>query len=149
MNGPRWIKQWIADLAMLNDQFRNEDGSVDFSALGREEYQFRMALITQNFSKSQRAKDVFEKATITYEANVERGKKGGRPKAGEGALPLPTLPEAFDFANQHNLDSADTNEWYQWLIVECGGVGPDNKPIRNWKGSLTEYCKGKKNRRTA
>lgn len=80
MNGPHWIKQWIADLALLNDQFRNEDGSVDFSALGREEYQFRMALITRKFSNSERAKDIFEKAKAAYEVNVERGKKGGRPK---------------------------------------------------------------------
>ncbi len=80
MNGPHWIKQWIADLALLNDQFRNEDGSVDFSALGREEYQFRMALITRKFSNSERAKDIFEKAKAAYEVNVERGKKGGRPR---------------------------------------------------------------------
>ena len=80
MNGPHWIKQWIADLALLNDQFRNEDGSVDFSALGREEYQFRMALITRNFAKSERAKEIYEKAKVAYETNVERGKKGGREK---------------------------------------------------------------------
>ena len=80
MNGPHWIKQWIADLAMLNDQFRNDDGSVDFDALGREEYMFRMALITRNFSKSERALVVFEKAQASYETNVERGKKGGRPR---------------------------------------------------------------------
>lgn len=80
MNGPHWIKQWIADLALLNDQFRNEDGSVDFSALGREEYQFRMALITRNFAKSERAKEIYEKAKVAYETNVERGKKGGRPR---------------------------------------------------------------------
>ena len=80
MNGPHWIKQWIADLALLNEQFRNDDGSVDFSALGREEYQFRMALITRKFAKSERAKDVYDKAKIAYDANVENGKKGGRPR---------------------------------------------------------------------
>lgn len=80
MNGPHWIKQWIADLALLNEQFRNDDGSVDFSALGREEYQFRMALITRRFAKSERAKDVYDKAKIAYDANVENGKKGGRPR---------------------------------------------------------------------
>ena len=80
MSGPHWIKQWIADLALLNDQFRNEDGNIDFVALGREEYQFRMALITRRFSKSGRAKEIYEKAKIAYDTNVERGKKGGRPR---------------------------------------------------------------------
>lgn len=79
MNGPHWIKQWIADLALLNDQFRDENGSVDFSALGREEYLFRMALITQNFSKSERARDIYNIAKAAYNASVENGKKGGRP----------------------------------------------------------------------
>lgn len=80
MNGPHWIKQWIADLALLNEQFRDENGTVDFDALGREEFQFRMALITRNFKKSERAKVVFEQAAAAYQVNVERGKKGGRPR---------------------------------------------------------------------
>ena len=77
--GPHWIKQWIADLAALNDQFRDDNGVVDFEALGREEYQFRMALITRKFSKSYRAKETFAKAKAAYDASVENGKKGGRP----------------------------------------------------------------------
>ena len=80
MNGPHWIKQWIADLAVLNEQFRDDNGTVDFEALGREEFQFRTALITRNFSKSERAKVVFEQAAAAYQINVERGKKGGRPR---------------------------------------------------------------------
>jgi len=80
MNGPHWIKLWIAELALLNEQYRDDDGKVDFEALGREEYNFRIALITQKFGKSQRAKEVFEQAKIAYEANVQNGSKGGRPK---------------------------------------------------------------------
>ena len=80
MNGPRWIKQWIADLALLNEQFRNDDGSVDFEALGREEYMFRTALITQKLEKSDRARDIYMKAKAAYDASSENGKKGGRPK---------------------------------------------------------------------
>ena len=71
---------WIAELALLNEQYRDDDGKVDFEALGREEYNFRIALITQKFGKSQRAKEVFEQAKIAYEANVQNGSKGGRPK---------------------------------------------------------------------
>lgn len=77
--GPYWIKQWISDLALLNEQFRDDDGRVDFEALGREEFAFRTALITRKFGKSERAKEIFEKAKTLYETNSKRGSKGGRP----------------------------------------------------------------------
>ena len=80
MNGPRWIKQWISDMAALNEQFRNDDGLVDFDALGREEYNFRVALITKKFGKSERAMEIYRVAKIAYDSSVENGKKGGRPK---------------------------------------------------------------------
>lgn len=80
MNGPRWIKQWISDMAALNEQFRNDDGLVDFDALGREEYSFRVALITKKFGKSERAREIYRVAKIAYDSSVENGKKGGRPK---------------------------------------------------------------------
>lgn len=80
MNGPRWIKQWINNLAALNELFRDDDGKVDFEALGREEYQFRQALVTHKFAKSERAKEAYQQAMTAYSANVENGKKGGRPK---------------------------------------------------------------------
>lgn len=114
MNGPHWIKQWIADLAMLNDQFRNDDGSVDFDALGREEYMFRMALITRNFSKSERALVVFEKAQASYETNVERGKKGGRPRK-DTTADAPTREDGefkSDSGDAGNLESATSANLY-------------------------------------
>ena len=80
MKGPCWIKLWISELAMINEQYRDDDGKIDFAALGREEYNFRVALITQKFEKSERAREVFELAKAAYETNVERGSKGGRPK---------------------------------------------------------------------
>ena len=80
MTGPRWIKQWINNLAALNELFRDDDGKVDFEALGREEYQFRQALVTHKFAKSERAKEAYQQAMTAYSANVENGKKGGRPK---------------------------------------------------------------------
>ena len=80
MSGPRWIKLWISDLASLNEQFRNDDGLVDFDALGREEYSFRVALITKKFCKSERAREIYRVAKNAYDSSVENGKKGGRPK---------------------------------------------------------------------
>lgn len=90
MKGPYWVKQWITNLAMLNEQFRNEDGSVDFEALGREEYAFRTAIITRKFEKSPRAKEVFDEAMDTYRTNSERGKRGGLAKAAKNNGDAPT-----------------------------------------------------------
>lgn len=87
MKGPHWIKQWINELALLNEQFRDENGTVDFEALGRDEFKFRMALITGRLEKSERAKIAYEQAKAAYEASVENGKKGGRPRKTNGDAP--------------------------------------------------------------
>ena len=67
-------------MAMLNDQFRDDEGKIDFLALGKEEYQFRMALIQGRLEKSERAKDAYEEALGRYSAYVSNGFKGGRPR---------------------------------------------------------------------
>lgn len=66
-------------MAMLNDQFRDDEGKIDFLALGKEEYQYRMALIQGRLEKSERAKDAYEEALGRYSAYVSNGSKGGRP----------------------------------------------------------------------
>ena len=78
--GPKWVKAWISQMAMLNDQFRDDEGKIDFLALGKEEYQFRMALIQGRLEKSERAKDAYEEALGRYSAYVSNGSKGGRPR---------------------------------------------------------------------
>lgn len=67
-------------MAMLNDQFRDDEGKIDFLALGKEEYQFRMALIQGRLEKSERAKYAYEEALGRYSAYVSNGSKGGRPR---------------------------------------------------------------------
>lgn len=67
-------------MAMLNDQFRDDEGKIDFLALGKEEYQYRMALIQGRLEKSERAKDAYEEALGRYSAYVSNGFKGGRPR---------------------------------------------------------------------
>lgn len=99
MKGPCWIKLWISELAMINEQYRDDDGKIDFAALGREEYNFRVALITQKFEKSERAREVFELAKAAYETNVERGSKGGRPKKNK----------RIAVASNSNADDESTN----------------------------------------
>lgn len=113
MNGPRWIKQWIADLALLNEQFRNDDGNVDFEALGREEYMFRTALITQKLDKSDRARDIYMKAKAAYDASSENGKKGGRPKKnlsadGDTREDSQDVPDCDNAATLESSTSAET-----------------------------------------
>ena len=77
---PKWVKVWINNLSELTDQFRNDDGTVDFEALGREEYLYRMALSTKNFEKSARAKMAWDAAVRDHDIRSENGKKGGRPR---------------------------------------------------------------------
>lgn len=69
-DGPYWVKAWIADLSQLTDHFRDDDGKVDFESLGREEYQFRMALARRDFSISERAKKVWEEALGPYKQRI-------------------------------------------------------------------------------
>lgn len=67
-------------MAMLNDQFRDDEGKIDFLALGKEEYQFRMALIQGRLEKSERAKEAYDEALGRYSAYVSNGSNGGRPR---------------------------------------------------------------------
>lgn len=85
-------------MAMLNDQFRDDDGKIDFAALGREEYAYRMALIQGRLAKSARAREAYAEASARYSANVANGSKGGRPRkqiptsvrvSGSGDAPVP------------------------------------------------------------
>lgn len=78
--GPKWVKAWISQMAMLNDQFRDDEGKIDFLALGKEEYQYRMAIIQGRLEKSERAKDAYDEALGRYSAYVSNGFKGGRPR---------------------------------------------------------------------
>lgn len=80
--GPYWTRNWIEKMWRFTaENFVNFDtGDVDFEALGREEYEFRKALFYRNFKHSERAKEAFVESEDLYKVNVERGKKGGRPK---------------------------------------------------------------------
>lgn len=175
--GPHWIKQWINNLAVLNEKFRDEDGKVDFEALGREEYQFRMALITKNWSKSERARETYMETKSSYDKWVENGKMGGRPpknsqegneeekKRGEADslrgvschsastrnFPMPAdRQKVIDFAIAEGLDVDDACECWYVTVNERDGLTGDGKKIANWKAYVRKWCVTRKdNRRSA
>jgi hypothetical protein len=80
--GPYWTQNWIEAMWRFTaERFVDFDtGTVDFEALGREEYEFRKALFFRNFKNSPRAREAFEAAADDYCKKVDNGKHGGRPK---------------------------------------------------------------------
>lgn len=177
--GPHWIKQWINNLAVLNEQFRDDEGRVDFEALGREEYLFRMALITQNWSKSERARDTFERTKASYDKWVENGKQGGRPPKnsgkpevlvnqtragadsvlrGGGSHSAPARTSGRKFRNKEEfmqwaidkgLDASDASDCWE-ATEERGGKDGDGKAVKNMEAFAMQWCKtSAQNRRSA
>ena len=109
----RWVKIWIDPMAALTERFRKEDGSIDFEALGREEYEFRHALIVGDFAKSARAKEAADQAAKDFKYHSENGKKGGRPAKNLSAdattrEDVVNVPDGSDVANLESSTSADT-----------------------------------------
>ena len=93
--GPFWTRNWIEKMWRFTaENFVDFDtGSVDFDALGREEYEFRKALFYRKFKNSPRAKEAFEEAGEGYRTNVENGKKGGRPRKINGDADTREAPD--------------------------------------------------------
>lgn len=84
-DGPHWVKAWIADLSMLTDSFRDMNtGAVNFEALGKEEYLFRMALSRKDFSLSNRAKKVWVEAVGPYNQRITAAKNKSPQDAPNG-----------------------------------------------------------------
>lgn len=76
----RWVKVWVDSLASLTERFRDEEGRVDFEALGREEYAFRHALATGDFSRSERARDLYDATINEITSRSEAGRKGAEAR---------------------------------------------------------------------
>ena len=108
-----WVKIWIDPMAALTERFRKEDGSIDFEALGREEYEFRHALIVGDFAKSARAKEAADQAAKDFKYHSENGKKGGRPakKLSADATTredVVNVPDGSDAAKMESRPSAES-----------------------------------------
>ncbi len=174
--GPYWTRNWIEKMWRFTaENFVDFDtGTVDFEALGREEYEFRKALFYRKFKNSERAREAFVESEDLYKVNVERGKKGGRPRKDssgteearqslrevEGSLrlgghvtpsrtcrPPRDFEEVKDFIAQNGLDYDDARLWWERNYVERDGIDKDGKPIKNWKGALVNACKAEETKR--
>lgn len=76
----RWVKVWVDSLATLTERFRDDEGRVDFEALGREEYAFRHALVTGDFSRSERARDLYDATINEITSRSEAGRRGAEAR---------------------------------------------------------------------
>lgn len=76
----RWVKVWVDSLATLTERFRDDEGRVDFEALGREEYAFRHSLVTGDFSRSERARDLYDATINEITSRSEAGRKGAEAR---------------------------------------------------------------------
>lgn len=76
-----WVRHWIDATFEFSKEFTKPGtDEIDFEALGREEYEFRKALMTKDFSNNERARYVFEEAMQEHSRRSDNGSKGGRPK---------------------------------------------------------------------
>lgn len=109
-----WLKIYIGNLAVLNEQFRDENGAIDFAALGREEYEFRRAVIIGDFSRSERAREIYELCEEEFVARSEAGKKNARKRwkklsaDGDTREGSQDVRDGSDAANLETISSADT-----------------------------------------
>lgn len=78
--GIPWVRHWIQASHEWSKNFIDDNGVVDYEALGREEFEFREALYNKDFSRNKRAEYLWTEALKTHERQLANGKKGGRPK---------------------------------------------------------------------
>ena len=77
-----WVRHWIDATFEFSKNFvKSGTTEIDFEALGREEWEFRKALKTKDFSNNERAKYLWNEALNIHNRNANNGKKSpGRPK---------------------------------------------------------------------
>ena len=108
-DGPHWVKAWISELSALTDQFRDiETGAVDFEALGREEYHFRMALSRRDFTNSERARKVWEDAVGNYQQRIKAASKDKNPQDAPNGNAGVDMSDAGNGAASKSPTSCDT-----------------------------------------
>lgn len=107
----RWVKVWVDSMATLTERFRDDEGRVDFEALGREEYAFRHALVTGDFSRSERARDLYDATINEITSRSEAGRKGAEARWSKNTAAATTSDGVDVSANGCNL-SPETGTVY-------------------------------------
>lgn len=102
----RWVKVWVDSLASLTERFRDEEGRVDFEALGREEYEFRHAIVTGDFSRSERARDLYEATLSEITSRSEAGHKGAEARWSKNTAAA-TTSDGVDVVNNRESGNAE------------------------------------------
>ena len=161
-----WGKLWFKELGVLTERFRDDEGRVDFAALGREEYEFRRALMTGDFSRSERARKMAEESDADMEMRHQRATAGANarwgkaaeapaeePKAPSKRRPSGPMPsdkqKVYDFAAEEGLDVTDAYECWDCTVNERNGKTADGKRIRDWKAYVRRWCASRSARRSA
>ena len=103
----RWVKVWVDSLATLTERFRDDEGRVDFESLGREEYAFRHALVTSDFSRSERARDLYDATINEITSRSEAGRKGAEARWSKNTAAATTSEGVDVSANGCNQSTAD------------------------------------------
>ena len=126
----RWVKIWVDSIGSLTENFRDEDGRVDFEALGREEYAFRRALLTGDYSRSERARKIAEEAEEAYKLRAEIGRAGAsvrwnkeetakdEPVADEGPEEEPATAIATDIVATKAPRKLPFGEFHNVMLTE-------------------------------
>ena len=120
----RWVKVWVDAMASLTERFRDEEGRVDFEALGREEYAFRHALVTGDFSRSERARDLYDATINEITSRSEAGRKGAEARWSKNTADAPHR-EAGD-ERQHPSDGELLESGTSANQSGAGEVPPEN-----------------------
>ena len=105
--GIPWVRHWIdATFEFSNNFVKSGTTEIDFEALGREEWEFRKALKTKDFSKNERAKYLWNEALNIHNRNANNGKKSpGRPK--KSPQDAPNGNAGVDMYDAKNGDAAN------------------------------------------
>lgn len=77
-----WVRHWIDATFEFSKNFikPGTTNEIDFEALGKEEWEFRKALKTKDFTSSKRAEYLWNEAIKLRDRNRANGSKGGRPR---------------------------------------------------------------------
>lgn len=106
----RWVKVWVDAMATLTERFRDDEGRVDFEALGREEYAFRHALVTGDFSRSERARDLYDATINEITSRSEAGRKGAEARWSRNTAAATTregVDESATGCNNYDQEALD------------------------------------------